>query len=97
MENSVWFVSAVTDPVFIKKDLPGNISLVAETWNEPDYPGIRISLRVPGCNDEVICFAEYNSAKPEGKELCIAVYSSNHDEPVYYESYSDPQPPSPNT
>ena len=80
----------------ISKTLPGGISLVAETWDDPEYPGIRISLRIPGRNDELLCFVEHNSAKPEGKRLCIAAYAANQDKPAYYESYSDPQPPSPN-
>ena len=94
--EGVWFISSVTDPVFIEKALPGGMSLIAGTWNEPEYPGIRISLRVPGREDELLCFAEHNNAKPEGKELCIAAYAFDQDEPAHYESYSDPGSVSPN-
>lgn len=94
--EGVWLIGSSTIKAVIKKALPDSNELVAETWDEPDYPGIRISLRAPGRNDELLCFAEYSSTKPAGKELCIAAYSSNQDEPAYYESYSDPQPPSQN-
>lgn len=77
--------------------LPDGTELIAEPWAEPEYPGIRISLRSPGREDELLCFAEYSSSKPEGKNLCIAAYSADIDEPAYYESYSDTQLPSKNT
>lgn len=80
----------------LEKLLPDGTKLIAEIWNEPDYPGIRISLSVPGRDDELLCFVEHSSTKPTGKELCIAAYSSNQDEPAYYESYHDPQRPSEN-
>ncbi len=98
-DAGVWFISSDSDKgdkQSITKALPNGRTLVAETWDEPDYPGIRISLRIPGAQDELICFAEHSSTKSAGKELCIAVYAQNHDDPVYYESYSDPQAPSPN-
>ena len=95
-DEGVWFISSVTDPMFIEKALPDGTSLVAETWEDPEYPGIRISLRVPGSEDELLCFAEHNSGRPVGKELCVAAYASNQDDPAYYESYIDPQQPSPN-
>ena len=95
-DEGVWFISSVTDSVFIEKALPGGMSLIAGTWNEPEYPGIRISLRIAGRNDELLCFAEHNSAKPEGKELCITAYSFDQDEPAYYECYYNPGLVSPN-
>jgi hypothetical protein len=80
----------------IVKTLPDGTELIAEIWGEPEYPGIRISLRARGHDSELLCFAEHNSVKPAGKELCIAAYSSNQDEPAYYESYNDLGSPSPN-
>jgi hypothetical protein len=80
----------------LKKELPEGSKLIAELWDEPEYPGIRISLKKPDGMVEIVCFAEYNSAKPPEKRLCVAAYSSAHDEPVYYECYNDPQAPSPN-
>lgn len=84
------------EKTLITKMLPDGSELIAETWDEPEYPGIRISLRVDGRDGELLCFVEYSSSKPEGKNLCIAAYSADLDEPAYYESYSDPQPPSKN-
>ena len=73
----------------LKKELPDGTFLIAESWDEPDYPGIRISNKKLDGTEEFICFVEFNSAKPEGKQLCIAAYSQNIDEPAYYESYND--------
>ena len=81
----------------LTKPLPDGTNLVAEIWNEPGYPGIRISLQKSDGTDEVICFAEFCTNKPKGRQLCVCVYSSENDEPAYYESYADPQPPSHNT
>ena len=83
-------------PKNLEKVLPDGSKLVAELWDEPEYPGIRISLKKPDETNEVICFAEYNSLKPDGRRLCISVYGDGLDEPVYYESYNDPQAPNPN-
>lgn len=80
----------------IVKALPDGTALIAETWDEPEYPGIRISLRAEGRDDELLCFVEHSGSKPAGKKLCIAAYSSTMDEPAYHESYSDPQKPSEN-
>ena len=93
--EGVWFISdtAITT---VWQAIPDGKLLVAEALGEPEYPAIRISLRSPSQDDEVICFAEHNSAKPAGKELCIAAYSFNQDEPAYYESYNDPSSVSPN-
>jgi hypothetical protein len=110
-EDGVWFIgdsaipaseSAIPDmngeksKHCLEKPLPDGTTLVAEPWDEPDYPGIRISLRAPGGADEFLCFSEFNSRKPEGRQLCVCAYASDTDEPVYYESYNDPGSPSPN-
>lgn len=98
-DGGVWFISSCADNdgrSRIIQPLPDGSALIAERWDEPDYPGIRISLRNPGEREELICFAEYNSTKTTGKELSIAVYALGQDDPVYYESYSEQQAPSPN-
>jgi hypothetical protein len=77
-------------------ELPNGMTLVAETGDNPDYPDIRISLIAPGRADELLCFAECNSSKPEGKEVCIGAYTCGVDEPSYYESYFSPGSPSAN-
>lgn len=80
----------------LEKALPDGATLVAETWDEPEYPGIRISLKKPDGTDEFLCFAEFNTNKPDGRQLCVCAYSRDMDEPTYYESYNDPGSPSPN-
>lgn len=80
----------------LEKSLPDGSTLVAETWDEPDFPGIRISLRKSDGTDDIICFVEFNTAKPEGEQLCICVYARDIDEPVYDESYTAAGSLSPN-
>jgi hypothetical protein len=110
-EDGVWFIgdSAAPTSEFVAPDMNGESSkrcfekplpdgtvLVAKPWDDPDYPGIRISLRTPGNADKFLCFAEFNSRKPKGRQLYIAAYTRDIDEPAYYESYNDKGSPSPN-
>ena len=76
----------------ITKKLPNGMVLIAELNNDPDYPGIEISIKGTGTDnlDETICFVEFNSTKPENQELCTCVYTVDEDEPVYYASYNKP-------
>jgi hypothetical protein len=76
-------------------DLPDNSSLYAEICTDPEYPGIRIVHKRADGTEEMICFAEHNSAKPEGKQLYIGAYVCDMDEPAYYESYFAPERPIP--
>jgi len=92
--EGVWFIGG-TAQTAIWQSIPDGKSLVAEVINEPEYPAIRILLRTRSQDDQVVCFAEHNSEKPMGKELCIAAYSFDQDEPVYYESYNTPGSVSP--
>jgi hypothetical protein len=94
-DEGVWFIGGA-DKASVEQSLPDGKMLIAGLCGDSEYPGICISLRIPGQADEIICFAEHNSAKPEGKELCIAAYISSQDEPAYYESYAAHGEPSPN-
>jgi hypothetical protein len=78
----------------MEKRLPDGTSLIAENWDDPEYPGIRISIKNKDGSDELLCFAEYNTAKRGEGCLCICAYAKNTDEPVYYESYNNPGSPS---
>jgi hypothetical protein len=80
----------------LEKLLPDGSVLFAESWDDPEHPSIRISLQKQDGTSEVICFAEFCTDKPEGKNLCICAYAHDNDEPAYYESYADPQPSSTN-
>lgn len=69
--------------------LPDGSLLQAVVENNPEYPCIAIYLTRSGNpqSREIICFAEYNSEKPKGHNICIGAYSVHDDEPTYYESY----------
>jgi hypothetical protein len=82
--------------MILQKPLPDGTILIAGLWDEPDYPGIRISLRKPDGADELLCFAEFCMNKPDGKRLCVCAYAHNLDEPAYYASYGDDASPRPN-
>ena len=73
----------------LTKELPNSMVLTAELNNDPNFPGIQISLKGIGSDDTdgTVCFVEFNSTKPEGRELCVCVYTSGHDEPAYYAGY----------
>ena len=75
----------------IEKKLPDGSMLIAQTNNDPDYPGIQISLKGSGSDDivETMCFVEFNPEQEKGKELCVCVYKHNQDEPKYYTNYHD--------
>lgn len=67
--------------------LPNGDSLEACADIETAYPGIHVTLIHSDGVREVICFAEYNPNRPEGRELCIAAYREGEEDPVYHESY----------
>ena len=75
----------------LMKELPNGMTLTAELNNDPNFPGIQISLKGIGSDDtdETVCFVEFNSTKPEGRELCVCVYTHSQDEPVYCAGYQD--------
>lgn len=99
-DNGVWFIgkdpNTVVDTDQIGKSLPNGLSLFAKVDHEPEYPGIKIFLKKPDGSDEMVCFAEFNSSKPDGKQVCIGAYAHNIDEPTYYASYHDDGSPSAN-
>ena len=94
-DDGVWFFSSPENNI-LRQSLPDGTLLVAETSDDPEYPGIRVSARIPGRLETLVCFVEHNREKPIGKELCIGAYSFNQDDPAYYESYNDPGWVSPN-
>ena len=67
--------------------LPDKSCLIARLDDNPDYPGILIYLQNPNGTEELVCFAEFNSEKPPGKELCLGAYTSIEDDTVYYDNY----------
>lgn len=77
----------------LTKKLPNGQVLAAELNNDPSYPGIQISLMGTGPDgtDETLCFAEFNTGRTDGKQLCICAYTADQDDPAYYASYHDPE------
>jgi hypothetical protein len=73
----------------IEKELPDGSILIAKQTNNPDFPGIQISLKQSDSDDvdETMCFVEFNKAKPTGEELNICAYIHDQDEPAYYANY----------
>ena len=97
-DNGVWFVGS-EQKNRLEKPLPNGDTLIAEKWDEPEFPGIRLYLQRKGKEsepDETVCFAEFNTCHEKNKEFSVCVYSKESDEPVYYECYNDKQPESPN-
>ena len=68
-------------------ELPNGIKLRSSTHGDSEYPSIVISRMDAEGKLEQLCFVEYNPEKELGHELCIGVYQSSQDEPVYYDSY----------
>ncbi len=89
-------LKAVVDLPHSEIKLPDGSRLVTTVCKEPAYPGVQINLQRPGEADLALCFAEFNTEKPDGMQLCICAYSHNLDEPAYYESYNAIGTPSPN-
>jgi hypothetical protein len=96
MSNNIIKGSTENSPRSLEKALPNGTVLAAEPYNDPDYPGVTIYLRTLAGIDELLCFVEYNTSKPPGRELCIGAYSRGQDDPSYYASYNDPGFPSAN-
>lgn len=73
----------------ITLQLPNGKSFRAVAVDDSEYPSISIYLIGTDGAEEIICFSEFNSEKPEGEEICIGVYSPSVDECVYYSSYKE--------
>ena len=69
--------------------LPDGTSFFVEAGGDKNYPGVYIKLRQPNGIDALVCFAEFNSDKPDGKNICVGAYAANCDDPTYYASYHD--------
>ena len=74
----------------VRLTLPDGQILRAIVSKVPDYPSMNIQLEGPGPDalTENLCFAEFNTERPAGHQLCICAYTSGEDEPAYYKSYS---------
>ena len=68
--------------------LPDGSYLRAVVYEDDHFPAINIYWdRDGGKSSELLCFAEYNSERDEGAQVCIGAYVSDEDETQYYAPY----------
>ncbi len=69
--------------------LPDGTYLRAVAYPNIDYPCINIYWD-NGVNEPSypICFAEFNSGKPDGQQVCIGAYCDTEEDTKYYEPYN---------
>ena len=57
-------------------------------YEDDHFPAINIYWDHDGGKaSELLCFAEYNSERSEGVQICIGTYVSDEDETQYYAPY----------
>ena len=65
--------------------LPDGSYLRAVVYEDDHFPAINIYWDHDGGKaSELLCFAEYNSERDEGAQICIGTYASDEDETQYY-------------
>lgn len=68
--------------------LPDGSYLRAVVYEDDHFPAINIYWDHDGGKaSELLCFAEYNSERDEGAQICIGTYASGEDETKYYAPY----------
>ena len=67
--------------------LPDGSILCASAVDDVNFPAIEINLISKDGKSDKVCFVEYNPERDNGPEVCIGVYNSDEDDPVYYDSY----------
>lgn len=68
--------------------LPDGSYLRAVVYEDDHFPAINIYWdHDSGKASELLCFAEYNSERDEGAQICIGTYVSDEDETQYYAPY----------
>ena len=69
--------------------LPDGSYLRAVVYEDDHFPAINIYWDHDGGKaSELLCFAEYNSERDEGAQICIGTYASDEDETKYYAPYT---------
>jgi hypothetical protein len=87
-DDGVWFIGNETQKEIVLA-LPNDLSFVVKIGGDTDYPGVFTYLKQLDGQEDIVCFAEFNSSRPEGKEICVGAYAHNIDDPTYYASYHD--------
>ena len=66
--------------------LPDGTTLRATAIDDENFPAINIDL-IDFEKNERVCFVEFNPERSSCHKVCIGVYQSDKDEPVFYEQY----------
>lgn len=66
--------------------LPDGTVLRATAVDDENFPAINIDL-IADKNTEQVCFVEYNPERSSCHKVCIGVYQSDKDDPIFYEQY----------
>lgn len=75
-------------PVYPHTDLllSDGTTLRATAIDDENFPAINIDL-IDFEKTEQVCFVEYNPERSSCHKVCIGVYQSDKDDPVFYEQY----------
>lgn len=76
--------------------LPDGMALRVTVCKGDTNPCVNIDLVDASGGENRVCFAEYNSEKDPGQELCVGVYCASRNDTVYYGSYFRDQEPGDN-
>lgn len=69
----------------IKVSLPNGKTMRAVAYQDDVNPAIDIYLGEK--NENPLCFAEYNTDKPDGQNVCVCAYKESQEDSVYYAPY----------
>lgn len=68
--------------------LPDGTYMKAVAAENDMMPNMSIYLLTGDDEQKSVCYAEYNYEREPGKELCIGVWHSQHEDPYFYESFN---------
>lgn len=77
----------MTEYPSIELELPDGSVLQANAIDDDNFPAIEICLTSQTDETDKVCFVEYNPERDNGPEVCVGVYNSEDDDPVYYDAY----------
>ena len=66
--------------------LPDGTTLRATAIDDENFPAINIDL-IGFEENERVCFVEFNPERSSRHKVCIGVYQSDKEEPIFYEQY----------
>lgn len=76
----------VSELPYVDLLLPDNTTLRATAISDENFPSVNIDL-IDLEKREHICFVEFNPDRSSCHKVCIGVYQSDKDDPVFYEQY----------